>query len=129
MRQFRLRWRWILVLAVVLFAAGGFLLRDLLTPDAQLAFDRVQSGMTIDKVNEVVTRYAPTDAEDYSRFFQPSRNTGYLVDVDYRFPDSTVSVNFFQGRLTEKRLYRSPKPTFWDALQAWLNRARVAVGV
>jgi hypothetical protein len=119
MRTFCLRWRWILVLTVVLFAAGGFLLRDLLTPDAQLAFDRVQPGMTIDEVDKVVATPFP-----------PSISIGLdYVDMDYRCPEGTVSVYFLQGHVTDKHLYHYPKPTFWDELRAWLNRARAALGL
>jgi hypothetical protein len=109
------------MLAFILFAAGGFLLRDRVTPDAaRLAFDRVQPGMTIDKVDEVVARYFVAKPLAISI-------GGDDVHLDYRCPDATVSVHFFRGHVINKRLYRFPKPTFWDALQAWLNRARAAV--
>jgi hypothetical protein len=118
-----MRCRWLLPLAVFCALLAGVLLRELSYRDpVQVMFDRVHPGMTPEEVNDVITGYLGT-----GHFPEPSLHNRF--GVAYTFEHSTVSVDFFHGRVLNSVLHRYPKPTIWERLRFVLERVRVAVGL
>jgi hypothetical protein len=123
MRTWLNRWRWWLVLALLLVAGMGFIARNAFTPDPlQLAFDRVEDGMSPQQVEDVMTMTGYVSSS-------PLRvdPTFRYNSVDYRFQSGVVIVWFDgDGRVDWKILNRWHK-SFWDKFRAWLNRVRELV--
>jgi hypothetical protein len=128
------RWRrWLLGAALGLAAIGVALWLASLSPDeSQVAFDRVQVGMTESEVQGVMEGNVWKHHEQYG--YGIMRNgvlpADYRYLVTYWFGFRKVPVVFdSQHRVVDKSLVRYLKPTFLDMLRLGVKRFRAALGV
>jgi hypothetical protein len=115
--------------------SGALWLRSLAKDRAEIAFDRVQLGMSCDEVDaaiamegghRAVSKELTEERSFYAAVYRFARRT---VDGRTRNMYAKVGIIFDrQDRVVNKKLYWF-EPTLWHKLTHWVTRIRAAVGL